>query len=296
MKFSADEQAAIIQMKARVDEAYGNFNRWAESGGNDDWHEPSWIIESCFLQLLALAEGLGLVELRTMVHAEFQAIKAGPGFADSGTNPEGEPYSEVLGRINCFVHALQNLFHQETPTAVTKDLLRIVRDTQYVITNKDLFRTAPTSESDVHVRIEGILKCVFPDLKHKPVLTKQIKNFEPDTGIPSLKTLIEYKFLSRTGDAPIIADQILADTRGYHSSEWTRFLYVIYETHRFRSEKDWNQLLTESGVSLATTAVVLTGEPRGRGRPHGAKNGKGAAQPQSSGYSPPPARPSKPTP
>lgn len=274
MTFSAEEQNAIVRVKARVDEAYGYFNRWAESGGEDEYHEPSWIIESCFLQLLALAEGLGLTELRAMVHAEYQAIKTGHGFADSGTDPEGEPYSKVLGRINCFVYALQSLFHQEAPTAVTKDLLRIIRDTQYVITNKDLFRIAPTSEADVHVRIEGILKCVFPDLKHKPVLTKQIKNFEPDTGIPSLHTLVEYKFISKVEDAPIIADQILADTRGYHSPDWSRFLYVIYETHRFRSEKDWNQLLAESGVSTATTAVVLTGEPRGRGRPHAVKTGK----------------------
>ena len=59
-----------------------------------------------------------------------------------------------------------------------------------------------------------MLKCVFPDLKHKPVLTKQIKNFEPDTGISSSATLIEYKFLSRAEDVGPLADELLADTRG----------------------------------------------------------------------------------
>jgi hypothetical protein len=124
------------------------------------------------------------------------------------------------------------------------------------------FDSLSSEMSSTHpFRIEGILKPVFPDLKYKLALTKQIKNFEPDTGIPSLTTLIEYKFLTRKIDVPKIADQILADTRGYISKEWTRFLYVIYETHRFRTEKDWNQLLEQSGVSANTTVVVLSGEP-----------------------------------
>jgi hypothetical protein len=110
------------------------------------------------------------------------------------------------------------------------------------------------------------LKCVFPDLKHKPTLTKQIKNFEPDTGIPSIETLIEYKFLSRREDIATIADEVLADTRGYTSRDWNRFLYVIYETNRIRPEKDWNQLLRQSGVPENTTIVVLGGEPTRRKR------------------------------
>lgn len=274
MTFSADAQTAVVRMKAQVDATYDCFHRWADSTDDDDWHNPAWMIESCFLQLLALTEGLALPELRAMVNAEYQAIKSKKGFTASDTDPDGEAYSPVLGRINCFVYALHKLYHQEPTRGVNKDLIRIVRDMQYVITNKDLFRVAPASENDVHVRIEGILKCVYPDLKRKPVLTKQIKNFEPDTGISSLRTLIEYKFLSKAEDAAIIADQLLADTRGYQSREWSNFLYVIYETHRFRTEKDWNQLLQESGVSPATTAVVLSGEPRGGRRSHDRKGGK----------------------
>ena len=101
-----------------------------------------------------------------------------------------------------------------------------------------MFPIAPQNEKDVHLRIEAILKCIFPDMKRKPSLSKQIKNFEPDTGIPSLETLIEYKFLSRKIDVGGIADQLLADTRGYISKDWKRFLYVIYETNRFRTESD----------------------------------------------------------
>jgi len=165
-----------------------------------------------------------------------------------------------MGRLWCYVAALQEMFPKEDSTKVTKDLLEIIRDIHYVITDPALYGSVPTSEADVHLRIEGILKCVFPQLKSKPVLTKQIKNFIPDTGIASLATLIEYKFLARKEDVPTIADEVLADTRGYTSPEWKRFLYVIYETKRIRTESDWNQFLREAEVPDSTRVVVLSGE------------------------------------
>lgn len=202
-----------------------------------------------------------------MVYLEYSAVKnSKKGFSEAGRAPDGAPYSEVLSRIRRYLIALESFFPTEDHTKITKDLLQIIRDIHYVITDKVLFRTTPQNEIDVHLRIEGILKCVFPDLKHKPALTKQIKNFEPDTGISSIETLIEYKFLSRREDVATIADQVLADTRGYTSIDWKRFIYVIYETNRFKPEKDWNQLLKQSGVPENTSVVVLSGEPAKRKR------------------------------
>ena len=260
MKDIINIQKAIHNLKDNDKEANQYFYAWSMTG--DDYREPSWLIEKCFLQLLAIAEALGLEELRKMIYTEYYEVKNSKnGFSDLGQTPDGNPYSVVLSRIRQFLLRTGVFFPTEDNTKVTKDLLQIIRDIHYVITDKVLFRTTPSNENDVHLRIEGILKCVFPDLKHKPSLTKQIKNFEPDTGIPSIETLIEYKFLSRREDISIIADEILADTRGYTSRDWNRFLYVIYETNRFKPEKDWNQLLRQSSVPENTTAVVLSGEP-----------------------------------
>jgi hypothetical protein len=267
MKESIDIQQAIRNLRIRINQSDDQFDDWKNSG--DDWKEPSWLFESCFLQLQAIVEVLNLSGLYTIVRSEFESLKSGKhGLSASHLDPDGDPRSLAASRLRCFTHALLSLFPEEKPTTVTKDLLQIIRDIHYVITDKELFRTSPADEADVHKRIEGILKPVFPDLKHKPTLTKQIKNFEPDTGIPSLETLVEYKFLAAKEDAPRIADELLADTRGYTSSEWTRFLYVIYETHRFKTEKDWIQLLRESGVPENTSVVVLSGEPPRKKRTH----------------------------
>ena len=260
-----DIQSAIQNLETQISKASNQFYDWVTT--NEDWFEPSWLIEICFLQLLTIAESLDLQEFRKMAFEEYSAVKSSKkGFTAAASDPNGDPYSVVLGRVRCYSSVLENLFQVDKKTTVTKDLLQIIRDIHYVITDTTVFQGTPTNEKDVHLRIEAILKCVFPDLKHKPTLTKQIKNFEPDTGIPSFQTLVEYKFLSRKADISPIADQLLADTRGYTSKDWTRFLYVIYETKRFRTERDWNLFLRESGVSINTTVVVLGGEPSANGQ------------------------------
>lgn len=271
MKNMIDIQIAIQNLVTQINKASSQFYRWVIT--DDDWDDPSWIIESCFLQLLIVTEILSLPEFRRMVYEELVAVKGSKsGFNESGVDPDGGPYSIVIGTLRRYTRALKNLFPDVKLTTVTKDLLQIIRDIHYVITDTAVFQNTPNNENDVHIRIEAVLKCVFPDLKHKPVLTKQIKNFVPDTGIPSLQTLVEYKYLSRKSDVGLIADQLLADTRGYASKDWTRFLYVIYETNRFRPEKDWNLFLRESEVPSNTTVVVLGGEPPTKRKVHSKRN------------------------
>lgn len=251
---------AITRLKASLISAGNLFVEYIFTG--DEWQNPSWNIEKCFLQLLTIVESLGLAKLHEMVLTEYKNAKETKGgFLVSITTPDGEPFSKTISRLRQFLSTIEQFYPSDEPTKITKDLLQIIRDIHYTITDKVLFGSVPQGEKDVHIRIEGILKCIFPDLKHKPTLTKPIKNFEPDTGIPSIETLIEYKFLSRPDDVGTIADEVLADTRGYTSKDWKYFVYVIYETNRFRREKEWVQLLRQSGVPDNTTIVVLSGEP-----------------------------------
>ncbi len=260
MNESLNVQTAVASLKRSIHDADRLFGDWMSSG--DQWYNPAWEIEGCFLSLLAIAEAAGLTELRRMILSQYSDHKKfKKPFLEDDMTPDGDPYSASLSTIRKFLGSIEQFFPSEMPKTVSVSVLQVLRDIHYSITDNAAFGHAPNDEGDVHARIEAVLKPVFPDLKHKPVLTKPIKNFEPDTGIPSIRTLIEYKFLSRAEDAPVIADQVLADTRGYYSGEWTNFIYVIYETKRFENEKDRNQLLRQSGVPENTTAVVLSGEP-----------------------------------
>jgi hypothetical protein len=251
---------AILKLNSEISSAEGNFLHWSETG--DEYSEPSWEIQMCYLQLLAIAESMQLEEYRKLIFAEYEKTKSSKnGFLDGDRTPDGVLYSTVTSMLRKLLRPIEAFYPEDNSTKVTKDLLDIIRNIHYVITDSTLYGAPPKDENDVHIRIEGILKCVFSSLKHKPTLTKAIKNFEPDTGIDVISTLIEYKFLSSKNDVGPIADQVLADTRGYVSKDWRRFLYVIYETNRFRTEAEWNQLLRQSGVSENTSIVVLSGEP-----------------------------------
>ena len=265
MKNNINIQETLQKLRSRVSKAASTFSEWMHAGEQDeDWYDPSWIIESCFIQLLSIAETLELSNLREIIYKEYLKAKRNKnGFKQFGSSPDGEPKSLILSRIRIFLSAIEALFPDISKDTITKDLYELIRDMHYIIADEAVFHRKPDNERDVHLRIEAILKCVFPDLKHKPILSKQIKNFEPDTGIQSIQTLLEYKYLSKKQDISRIADEILADTRGYESEKYNRFLYVIYETNRFRKENEWNQLLREAGVAPNTRVIVLSGEPSG---------------------------------
>ena len=88
---------AIDNLMARIIEANRAFNRWIDTG--DEFFEPSWLIEACFLQLLAISEALELEEFRKMVHSEYSSIKnSNEGFSKEVADDEGTPYSISLSR------------------------------------------------------------------------------------------------------------------------------------------------------------------------------------------------------
>jgi hypothetical protein len=200
-----------------------------------------------------------LPQLRADIAADYKAACA-DGLLESESDPDGEPYLKWIGPPHQYLAALRAILVSEPSRMVTKDIESILRATNYPLNDPGLFGKPPEDEATLHKRIEGILRCVFPDLLHKPRLTKPIKHFEPDTGIPSIQTLIEYKYLSSRDQAAPMADQVLADTRGYTSRDWTSFIYVIYETARIKPEAEWRQLLRACDIDSRTTVVVLSGE------------------------------------
>lgn len=226
---------------------------------NEDELLCEYNVEKAFISTLVFLEIHGLKETYNKVDLLYSEAKS-RSFSESKMGIE-DPYLVWASYLDDYLDAVALTFNAELNRNIFSiDILSILRTVQYTITNPDLFSSPPSNESEVHLRIEGVLKCLFLNLKHKPTLTKPIKNFEPDTGLPSIKTLIEYKFISNKSQAKIVADQLLADTRGYFSREWEKFIYVIYETTRITPESEWKELLSECNVEN-TEIIVISGVP-----------------------------------
>lgn len=217
-------------------------------------------IETAFLQLLTLAESLKLRKLSKTILKTYRRAKRA-GLSKWGSFEDQSAWAYWSGPIQQFADSISAVFGQTEPNqgAVSTDLLGLLQNTQVAITDKRCFK-APANEAEVHDRIENILKCVYPDLIRKPPVAKAVVSFIPDSGIRSINTLIEYKFLSNESQIGPIANEILADTRGYAESGWANIVFVIYETRRFKTIHEWRQLLNECGLTENIGVVILCGE------------------------------------
>ncbi len=228
----------------------------------EDWalQSANFHLQLAYLKLLILTEAMNLPLLRAKILHDFEQAKEEDMVAID-TDFQNRPFWKWALPVRRYVSSLRALFVAEAPRVVTRDLRSILKATNYAIHDSKVYKGQLDEEKVLHWRVENVLRCVYPDLIHKPTLSKPVKSFEPDTGIPSLQTLIEYKFLDSEEKVKQVADELLADTRGYMSEEWTSVIFAVYETKRYRSEEQWNQLFEKAGVDPARMQViVISGE------------------------------------
>jgi hypothetical protein len=259
-------EKALAEVRSLITSAEGSIEALArdEYGGGDEWmlsHYASVDVGTAFTQLLVLADALGLMQTYEQIGKAYkETSEQEHGLSATVSDPNCDVHLLAAAPLRRFVASLSGVFGLQTSHIVSKNVVDILRATQYAITDRNCFANPPSSEADVHHRVEAVLKCMFPDLRHMPPLAKSIKNFKPDTGLPSMRTLVEYKFIQVKGDVERVADEILADTRGYTSGDWDSFIFLIYETCRLKPEGDWNDLLRECGTALNTQVLVICGE------------------------------------
>jgi hypothetical protein len=255
--------ASVRSLIAAAERSLIALNRH-DGGGNDDWMPANRIhtaLDTAYTQLMMLTDAIGLTHTYDQIYKAYEeATSQKDGLTEFQSDPDGDLHLLAASALRKFVTSIEAVFGMKTAHVVSKDVVDVLRATLYAITDRNCFLAPPTSEAELHSRVEAVLRCIFPDLDHKPPIQKAVKSFEPDTGLPSMRTLVEYKFVQTKTDVGRVADEILADTRGYKSSEWDKFIFLIYETHRLKSEKEWNRLLHQCGTAINTQAIVLLGE------------------------------------
>jgi hypothetical protein len=137
----------------------------------------------------------------------------------------------------------------------------VIHNMERYITSRTIFNNVPSNEDDVHNRIEKALECIYSDVRHKPPISRRIKGFEGDTGLPELSALIEYKYIDSFKAKKQAFEQILADIGGYQCKEYKNFFFVMYETMRFSSEEEWKLAIEECNPPNPVEVILLKGSP-----------------------------------
>src|SRR5262245_28579944 len=158
-------------------------NRLIEYFGHDDTSEDeaAWYVQLVFTQLAAICEAIEMPLLRQDLMTAWEEAKSG-GLTKVYDHEEAGPTLRALFPASRVREAIKSVFLTEPDKTITKSLEAILRQMTYAITDRTAFGHPPSNEDDVHRRIEAVLRCGFPDLLHKPALSKPIKNFIPDTG------------------------------------------------------------------------------------------------------------------
>ena len=257
-----EPKSGITAIETSIREAERYCDKYHQEGADEgDLETFKYYVERSYVELLVLSDHLGLKSTYEMATEHFRHARV-LGFHQTESY-EGEVYPKWTRQVRMIADAIASSYGlAKTTEAEVSDIKSILKRSVYTICDPHLFPKAPNNETDVHMRLEGILKCYYPDLKSKPTLSKPIKNFEPDTGLPSAKTLIEYKFISCEAEAKRVVDEILADASGYRSRDWHSLLFVIYETRRVKSEEEWQNLLRACELREGFDAVVLSGISR----------------------------------
>ena len=119
------------------------------------------------------------------------------------------------------------------------------------------------SEADVQRIIWTSLRPTFPDLVDEDYLPKfGAKNYKPDFGIPSLRLLIEAKYVGGSKTVAEIQDELQADIIGYRESpsEYAAILFFVYDTRgELAAHSELHRVIREQqGVADFITVVGPT--------------------------------------
>ncbi|MCZ6688085.1 MAG: hypothetical protein O7H41_00575 [Planctomycetota bacterium] len=256
----SDIKTAVHAIQTRLNRASSVGENWLLYQSDPlDADQCEWYLRETWLLLVDLIERLDHGSFLEAAKTDREACLKDPLASEMGAH---ELFLTWVGRADSFLSMIEELhLPSETDEESGSDdnLLDVIRNSEYYIASRAIFGWVPCREEDVHQRIDGLLKCTYTDLRKNPPLSKPIKGFIPDSGIPSLKTALEYKFIQTEVEAKAAVDEILADIGGYQSDIYDTIIFVIYEVARLFSERDWNAAVKASKPRAEVRVVILRG-------------------------------------
>lgn len=122
---------------------------------------------------------------------------------------------------------------------------------------------------------ETVLRGTYPDLNSNPSVELPTSYTLPDTGIPNIGLLIEYKYLRSESSFNLhVRDEMQADVRNWAGTQkWTGLIFCVYQQRVFFSEDSIYKTLTKDNTTFKHLSVVLiTGAGESKKQSHMPKN------------------------
>lgn len=249
-----------------ADSAFGTmalelaYSKERESLRRETQDRVTWALTNAWRIIISLLQERGQGFLTESALKEYGEFESNPVKAE--INSEGEPFLVSAAHAWRWAEVLRR-FYVKTKTpplpVAVREIAEIIRRAETYLVDLKVFGWRPTEEADVHDRLESVLGCVFEDMERKPVIGKPIKDYIPDTGIPSKRALLEYKYITDALAGKRVLDEILADISAYTSDKYDHFIFVIYETDRVFPERRWTDHIAANNVGEHVQIILLKG-------------------------------------
>lgn len=167
---------------------------------------------------------------------------------------DGEPYSPVLNSIQMWLNKIKAAYGIKSGTSARRALLRhLLGQTREIVA---LFDLVPGKEQDVKARVRDVVRLVFPDLTGA-VVPRTFTTFKGDFGVPSLQTVVEFKYTATEGETKTFMGGLFEDMKGYSGSrEWREFVAVVYIADEHANvpslRAGWDAAHVDEGWDLVT--------------------------------------------
>ncbi|MGB9991015.1 hypothetical protein [Pseudoduganella rhizocola] len=240
----------------KLDGLERSYSRMSEVDADADNHKIAIHVLEYHLQrtlraIGALAERLGTPS----IEREVSALRQDRAKLQATTREYDDLHSEALAIARSCFAPLRAMTDAHKVTA--QDVFRnIISKTAVMLGNMG---KAPTSEAEVRNAVFEVCSYSFPDAIKEVGIPKLLKTYKGDLGIPSLRTMVEFKFITSPAEMKAALDGVYADMKGYNHPDWDTFYGVFYMTEPFYTQDDVEREFKFVGADRSWTPIVVQG-------------------------------------
>lgn len=236
---------------------------------NDEWENSFYYnsggedfvksyCQQAYLSLLTFADKNNLIGLRDYLIKEWKKYEKDlldTIYSESADSPFLKVTSELLYPV---LVSLGDIYEQKDFEINTDtDSFSISRMIELLPHTATKLEYQVLEESSLDDLVEAFLTPIYPDLNSNPALTLPEGYRQPDSAIPSLDLLLEYKFLKNKGELRRMIDEIQADIRNYAQDNWKYFYIIIGMDKAYITKEKIERTLLKEPSSFKKIRVIL---------------------------------------
>lgn len=210
----------------------------------------AWHLEKSLRSIAALAERLGVPSIEREI-----AMLRKRNLSETTRPYDGEIHSEIYSLANACFAPLKAMTDAHAVTAHSV-LQNIIKNTAQIVQMKGV---SPKNEADVRNAVLEVCSFAFPDAIKEIGIPQLLTSSKADIGISSLRTVIEFKFITKKKDMSTALKGVYSDMKTYRNPDWDTFYGVFYMTEPFYNEDDVQREFTSVRADLSWTPFAISG-------------------------------------